>query len=126
VGEGRFILDHGAKPGIATGRWRPWADQIAEVATHPGVYCKISGLVTEADHVRWRASDIEPYLAHLAKCFGPDRLIWGSDWPVCLLAATYRQTFNLVLDFVRRCCPEAEAAIFGDAAMSAYGLEPKP
>jgi L-fuconolactonase len=123
VGPGRIVLDHAAKPAIAAGAWRPWADEIAAVAAYPQVFCKVSGLVTEADHAHWRSDDFERYLDHILEQFGPERLIWGSDWPVCLLAATYPQVIDLVADFVRRRCPDAEAAIFGENALRAYGLE---
>lgn len=122
VGEGRVVLDHAAKPDIAGGGWQPWADQLAAVAGRGDVWCKVSGLVTEADHTGWRPSDIERYLAHALELFGPDRLIWGSDWPVCLLAASYADVAGLVMDFVARACPDAEDRIFGGNAMRAYAL----
>ena len=92
----RLILDHGAKPDIAQGGWQPWADSIVEMAQMPSLYCKISGLVTEADHATWTADQIARYLDHLLACFGPDRLIFGSDWPVCRLAAEYHQVVDLI------------------------------
>ncbi|HEX8447566.1 MAG TPA: amidohydrolase family protein [Sphingomonas sp.] len=123
VGAGRFVLDHAAKPDIAGGAWQPWADAIAAIAGYPHVDCKISGLVTEADPAGWTPADIERYLAHVLEQFGPDRLIWGSDWPVCLLAARYGQVVDLVADFVARHVPAAAAAIFGGNAARAYALE---
>lgn len=123
VGPGRFVLDHAAKPAIARDEWRPWADDLAAIAAHPNVWCKVSGLVTEADPAAWRPEDIEPYLEHVLEVFGPDRLIWGSDWPVCLLAASYAAVADLVADFVSRRCPSAMADIFGGNAARAYGLE---
>ena len=119
---GRFVLDHAAKPAIVAGGWQPWADRIAAVAACPQVWCKVSGLVTEADHDAWTPDQIERYLDHVLALFGPERLIWGSDWPVCLLAASYRQVVDLVEDFVARRCPEAREAIFGDNAVRAYAL----
>jgi L-fuconolactonase len=123
VGPGRFVLDHCAKPDIARGAWQPWADHLSAIARHDNVWCKISGLVTEADHAHWQPQDIERYLAHCLEAFGPQRLIWGSDWPVCLLAASYAQVAGLVADFVARHCPQAEADIFGGNALRAYALE---
>lgn len=124
---GRFVLDHAAKPAIASGGWQPWADRIAAVAACPQVWCKISGLVTEADHQDWTAEQIERYLDHVLTLFGPDRLIWGSDWPVCLLAARYGEVVRLIEDFVARRCPAARDAIFGGNAVRAYALrEPPP
>lgn len=123
VGPGRFILDHAAKPAIAQAGWQPWAEDLAAVARYGHVWCKVSGLVTEADHADWHPDQIERYLGHCLDLFGPDRLIWGSDWPVCLLAAPYDRVATLVADFVARHCPEAEGDIFGGNAMRAYALE---
>lgn len=123
VGPGRFILDHGAKPPIAAREWEPWAEAVARIATYPFVTCKISGLVTEADHATWRVDDLEPYVEHLLDCFGPDRLIYGSDWPVCLLAGSYGQVHGLIDSFVERRCPTHRASIFGATAHAAYALD---
>lgn len=123
VGEGRLVLDHGAKPKIAVRGWEPWASAIAEVAAFSNVWCKVSGLITEADHQAWTASDIRPYLDHLLACFGPERLIFGSDWPVCRLAGCYGQVHDLIADFVASACPQHAASVFGDAARAAYGLQ---
>jgi L-fuconolactonase len=122
IGDGRFVLDHAAKPAIARGGWQPWADRIAAVAAYPQLWCKISGLVTEADHEDWTAEHIERYLDHVLAAFGPDRLIWGSDWPVCLLAADYGAVVQLIEDFVALRCPAARDAIFGGNATQAYRL----
>jgi L-fuconolactonase len=122
VGEGRLVLDHAAKPDIAGQGWQPWADRISAVAERRDVWCKVSGLVTEADHVTWTPADVERYLEHVLTAFGPERLIWGSDWPVCLLAASYDRVVDLVADFVARNCPHAEADIFGGNALRAYAI----
>lgn len=122
VGKGRLILDHGAKPPIAAGLWQPWADGIAAVAAFPHVFCKVSGLVTEADHRAWSAPAIERYLDHLLACFGAERLVFGSDWPVCTLAADYATVHRLIADWVATRCPGAAAAIFGGNAVRAYAL----
>lgn len=122
VGTGRFVLDHAAKPAIAGGGWQPWADRIAAVAACPQVLCKVSGLVTEADHARWCADDLERYLDHVFALFGPERLMWGSDWPVCLLAADYARVHDVIADYVARHCPASAAAIFGGNAQQFYRL----
>ena len=122
VRDGQLILDHGAKPAIAVGGWQPWADAIADMARAPTLLCKLSGLVTEADHTAWTADRIAPYLDHLLACFGPGRLVVGSDWPVCRLAAEYQAVHDLIDDFVTRACPDARDRIFGGTAATAYGL----
>lgn len=122
VGDGRFVLDHGGKPPIAGAGWQPWADAVAAIARHPGVWCKLSGLVTEADHIAWTLDDIARYADHLLDCFGPERLIFGSDWPVCLLAADYAGVHALADALVASRCPDHHAAIFGGNAHAAYAL----
>ncbi len=87
--QGRFVLDHAAKPPIATGFDTIWAERLAGLAACPNVWCKISGLVTEADWRDWDVDRLRPIVDHAARVFGPDRLIFGSDWPVCLLAGDY-------------------------------------
>ncbi len=121
-GDGRLILDHAAKPDIAAGAWQPWAEQIAAAARNPALLCKVSGLITEAA-LDWQPGDFERYLDHVFACFGADRVLWGSDWPVCELAGRYADTYDLIADYVARHCPEAEAAVFGGNAMRAYALE---
>jgi L-fuconolactonase len=118
----RFVLDHIAKPAIRAGILSPWQEQIRELAAAPNVLCKISGLVTEADHARWQPGDFEPFLETIFTAFGPDRLMYGSDWPVCLLAATYARQHALITGYVRRHAPAAEAAIFGGNAGRFYGV----
>ncbi|MCC2975185.1 amidohydrolase family protein [Sphingomonas sp. PL-96] len=122
VGDGALVLDHGGKPDIAGGEWQPWADTIRAIAGHPNVACKLSGLVTEADHAAWSADEIERYLDHLLACFGPERLIFGSDWPVCTLAADHGQVVALVDAFIQRACPDHRAAVFGETARRLYKL----
>jgi L-fuconolactonase len=123
-GDGRLILDHAAKPDIAAGSWQPWAEQIAAAARHPALFCKVSGLVTEAAR-DWRVGDFERYLEHVFACFGADRVLWGSDWPVCELAGRYADTQDIVAQFVARHCPHAADAVFGGNAMRAYALAPE-
>jgi len=87
----RMVVDHIAKPPIATGRMDDWAEDMATVATIPNVYCKLSGMITEADHRGWKAEHLRPYVAHVLKLFGPERLMFGSDWPVCTLAGSWKE-----------------------------------
>ncbi|WP_318618016.1 amidohydrolase family protein [Sporosarcina sp. YIM B06819] len=94
----RAVIDHCAKPAIGQRQWTPWADLMAEIASFESVMCKISGLVTEADHRSWKIDDFKPYIHHLIKCFGTDRIMFGSDWPVCLLAAQYDEVVEIVLE----------------------------
>lgn len=99
----KFVLDHIAKPNIQEGEYERWADFIKKLAQRPNVYCKISGLVTEAKWGGWRQEDFSRYFIHAVRCFGTDRIMFGSDWPVCLLSATYDQWIEIVknelLDF---------------------------
>lgn len=87
----QFVLDHIAKPNIRGGELEPWATQIRELAALPNVLCKISGVVTEADHDGWIVDDIRPFVQHALDAFGPDRVAYGSDWPVATLVSTYRR-----------------------------------
>jgi L-fuconolactonase len=117
-----FVLDHLAKPEIRTGAIADWARGIARLAAAPRVYCKLSGLVTEADWRRWTPQDIRPYLDVAFEYFGPDRLIAGSDWPVCTLAADYSRTMS-VLDAFLESRPAAERdAVLGGNAVRVWGL----
>ena len=84
----RTVIDHASKPLIATGDIKSWAKDMSALAEHTDTYCKLSGMVTEAG-ADWTVEALKPYVDHLLESFGPDRLIWGSDWPVCTLAATY-------------------------------------
>ena len=105
VPDGRFVLDHLAKPPIASRTMEPWAGLLAELAASPNVSAKVSGLVTEADWSSWTVQDLQPYVAHALECFGPDRLMFGSDWPVCTLAASYTQVVDATSDAPRRADP---------------------
>lgn len=119
----RFVLDHGAKPAIASGCREPWASLISGLAARPNVSCKVSGLVTEAGP-GWRPAQIVPYIDHLLDCFGPSRLIFGSDWPVCTLAASYAEVTAVARDALRaRLGPAELDAVFAGNAVTAYRLE---
>jgi L-fuconolactonase len=98
----RFVLDHMAKPDIRGGEIRDWERGIRRLAQHPCVYCKVSGLVTEADWHNWTRDQIDPYLDVVFDCFGPNRLIAGSDWPVCNVAGGYARAMSVVTDYLSR------------------------
>jgi L-fuconolactonase len=115
-----FVLDHIAKPPIKEGVLSPWREQIRELAQSSNVFCKVSGLVTEANWTGWRAGDFAPYLDVIFEAFGADRLMYGSDWPVCLLAGTYARVFELANDYVRKLGPETAAKFFGGVARNFY------
>jgi len=117
-----FVLDHIAKPSIKDGLMLPWREQIRDLAKLPNVTCKVSGMVTEADWRNWRAEDFKPYLDVVFEAFGLDRLMYGSDWPVCLLAGSYEKVFGLVNDYVSQSGADAGAKIFGGNAAKFYGL----
>jgi len=114
----RFVLDHMAKPSIRTGEAEPWATHIRTLAKHDNVFCKLSGLVTEADWRAWKPADIRPYLDVVFEAFGTRRLMFGSDWPVCLLAASYAQVAQLISDYAA----SDHDRIFGRNAAEFYRL----
>lgn len=118
----RFILDHLAKPRVGVGELEPWAGLIRQLAECSNVHCKVSGLVTEAAWRKWRPEQFEPYLDVVFESFGPSRLMFGSDWPVCLLSGEYSQVKALVEDYVERHCPERKEAVFGLNAASFYRI----
>ena len=117
-----FVLDHIAKPLIAAGTLEPWATHMRELGQRENVWCKISGLVTEAKWDAWTPETLRPYLDVAVEAFGPQRLIAGSDWPVCLLAATYPQWWNLLRDYFAPFTETERNAIFGGTATEIYQL----
>ena len=121
--EQRFVVDHVAKPEIKSGKTSPWAAQMKEIAQNKNVFCKLSGMVTEADWKRWKAEDFKPYLDVVFDAFGAERLMFGSDWPVCLLAATYRQVKQLIEEYVKGFSQSDKDKIFGGNAARFYGLK---
>jgi len=117
-----FVLDHMAKPRIADGVISPWREGMLDLARRPNVYCKISGMVTEADHRSWTPAQLRPYAETAIEAFGPKRLMMGSDWPVCLLACDYGRWQSVVRDFISTLSPDEQRRILGDTAQEAYGL----
>jgi L-fuconolactonase len=124
VAESRFVLDHLAKPGIAAARLDPWATDFAAVAQCPNVVAKISGLVTEASWSQWTKADLRPYVDHAVAVFGSGRVVFGSDWPVCTLAASYSEIVDLAEALVDELSTDEQAAIFGGNAAATYTLSP--
>jgi L-fuconolactonase len=118
----RFVIDHLAKPFIKKQELTPWKDFMNEISRRENVYCKLSGMVTEADLKKWSAADLLPYLEVVLEAFGAKRLMYGSDWPVCLVAAEYAQQFGVVRDFIEPLSPSEKKAILGENATRFYHL----
>ncbi|HYL86451.1 MAG TPA: amidohydrolase family protein [Candidatus Angelobacter sp.] len=119
----KFIIDHLAKPHIKSRAIAEWAVHMGNIAKNSSVYCKLSGLVTEADWQHWKKEDFRPYLDVAFEAFGPDRLLFGSDWPVCLLAASYRQVLQIIEEYVQHYPADIKEKIFGGNAAHFYGLK---
>jgi L-fuconolactonase len=118
-----FVLDHIAKPRIAAGpRDEEWERAMAPLAQRPNVYCKLSGMVTEADWTDWKPADLGPYVRRVLDWFGPDRCMFGSDWPVCLLAADYQRVVDTLKITIEDLDPRARVGLLGENAERAYGL----
>ncbi len=116
-----FVLDHLAKPAIRDGAREPWLGNFRELARRPNVCCKVSGLVTEARQ-DWRGEDLRPYLDAAFAAFGPRRLMFGSDWPVCRLAAEYAEVVRLVTDYLAPLPAADRGAVLGGTAAALYGV----
>lgn len=120
----KFVIDHLAKPDIKTGtNFQEWAGHMRAFAQNQNVHCKISGMATEADWRAWKPADFRPYLDVAFEVFGSDRLLFGSDWPVCLLAGSYKQVLEIVEDYVEGWPETEKRKIFGENAVRFYGLE---
>jgi len=119
----QFILDHLATPGIRYGLWEPWASQIAELARLPNVVAKISGVLAGVDPQRWDAAQVVPYLDHAIDCFGFDRLMFGSDWPMLTLTASYADWLDVVETTIAGASALEQRKLFRDTAVRVYRLE---
>ena len=117
-----FVLDHLAKPGIAAGELSPWEEDLHQLAKFPNVSCKLSGMVTEARWKQWKPDDLHRYLDIAVAAFGCARLMIGSDWPVCTLAAEYAPAMQVVLDYVRQFSPREQAGILGENCARFYKI----
>ena len=119
----RFVLDHLAKPFIKAGTIQPWDSGMRELARFSNVFCKLSGMVTEADWNNWKPEHLKPYLEIALDCFGPERLMIGSDWPVCTVAASYSQTTSVVLEYFSKSASDVQDAVFGGTAARFWKLK---
>lgn len=117
-----MVIDHLAKPLIKNGEWKEWKKKMAPIAERELIYCKISGMVTEADWKKWKAEDLLPYLEIILELFGPDRLMYGSDWPVCLVAGEYEEVYRVVDDFTSQLSPSEKDRIMGETAAEFYKI----
>ena len=117
-----FVLDHLAKPRIKAGELDPWRQDLKALASHGNVFCKLSGLVTEADWQGWKRADFTPYLEVALEAFSPERLMFGSDWPVCTLAAEYADVVGIVTDFLASLAEAERESILGGNAIRFYSL----
>ena len=117
----RFVLDHLGKPAITAREFEPWATDVAALAALPNVFAKVSGLVTEAGPA-WTVGDLEPYVDHAVEVFGADRLLFGTDWPVCLLAGSYSDVVDAACSTLIALSGDERAAVFGTNAIKAYDL----
>lgn len=121
--DNRLVLDHIGKPAIAKGELEPWATSIRKLGKFENLYCKVSGMVTEADWTGWKRSDFRLYLEIVLESFGPRRLLFGSDWPVATLAASYEEVVAIVADFIDPLASSEKDAVLGGNAADFYRLE---
>ncbi|MEO8428027.1 MAG: amidohydrolase family protein [Verrucomicrobiota bacterium] len=122
--EQKFVLDHISKPFIRAGTISPWDRDIRELAKCKNVWCKVSGMVTEANWNQWKQSDFRPYLDVVFEAFGEDRLMFGSDWPVCLVAGRYEDVLGIVRDYIQPLPETSRQKILGTNAARFYGVTP--
>lgn len=120
--DNQMILDHIGKPDIKNQQFNSWKENIKVLSAHPGIYCKLSGMITEADYKNWKYDDLIPYMEVCAEYFGIDRLCFGSDWPVCLVAGSYHQVCEIVERFVSQLPMEDQMKVFGKNTMDFYKL----
>ena len=120
----KFVVDHIAKPDIASGGLSPWAEDLRDLARRPNVFCKVSGLVTTADWATWTPAQFAPYLDVVLEAFGPSRLMIGSDWPVCTCAASYQRTMQTTMDWAACLSADEQAELLGGTCANFYGLKP--
>lgn len=120
-----FVIDHLAKPNIKGGEFEFWSKGISKISELPNIWCKVSGMVTEADWNYWKTEDFKLYLDHITDSFGIKKLMFGSDWPVCLLAGTYTAVFDLAYHYYKSFSQVEQQAVFGSNACEFYGIKSK-
>ena len=118
----RMVIDHMAKPPIAQGLQNGWGRDMAEFARNSQIHVKLSGMITQADWPNWKPTDLTPYVSHIVENFGYDRVMFGSDWPVCLLAGSYEQVFEALVEALGPLSEEDQAKVFGRNACRFYGI----
>ena len=118
----QFVLDHIAKPAIASGGWEPWATDLRAMASLPNVVCKMAGVATEANHADWQPEQLRPYINHVIECFGWSRLLFASDWPVMNLATDYQQWVGLLDSVLSQASKEEQRIFFRENAIKIYRL----
>jgi L-fuconolactonase len=117
------VIDHISKPEIRAGKMEPWSDLMSKVARHESLFCKLSGMVTEADHGSWTPEHLRPYIQHILGCFGEDRVMFGSDWPVCLRAASYAEVINALRTVVAdQLSPSGLTKLFSENGREFYRI----
>lgn len=121
--DNQLILDHIGKPDIRNKQFQTWKEQIKILAKHPGIYCKLSGMVTEANYSKWTYDDLLPYLETSAEYFGLDRICFGSDWPVCLVAGSYNKVYEVIEKFVHQLSKSDQEKIFGLNTLQFYKIK---
>lgn len=120
--DNRMILDHLGKPDIKNKDIKEWKANLKIIAQHPGIYCKLSGMITEADYERWTYEDLKPYLETAAEYFGVDRICFGTDWPVCLLAGSYTQVYEIIEKFSNQLTSDEKNKLLGLNTMKFYTI----
>jgi L-fuconolactonase len=119
----KFVVDHLAKPDIKGQVFEPWAGRMTELAKSENVCCKVSGMITEGDWNHWKPADLKPYLDFIFEAFGTRRLLFGSDWPVCLLAGSYKEVYSVVEEYITELSADEKDDVLGNNAVKFYGID---
>ena len=118
----KAVLDHIGKPEISNKKIQPWLNDIRKISSIDNVFCKLSGMITEADHLSWEIDDLRPYVHHVLSLFGPDRIMYGSDWPVATLAGDYKDVKNSISEILTELDVTSKKKIFGENAKKFYKI----